>query len=109
MPHIKAKIGTCKICVDTGFPRSGEISDILVGPYTKKQVAKLSPLLLPQLLMQSNVYTPLRQAYELGMQGLQGSFPRCKRRLPGNKLKHKMVIESIVLTHNLLTDLVGQN
>ena len=109
LPHIKAKIGTYKICVDTGFPRCGEASDILVGPYTKKQVEKLSPLLRPHLLMQSNVYTSLRQASEWGMRGLQGSFPRCKKRLPGNTLKRKRVIESIVLTHNLRTDLVGQN
>ena len=51
LPHIKAKIGTYKICVDTGFPRCGEASDILVGPYTKKQVEKLSPLLCSHLLM----------------------------------------------------------
>ena len=109
LPHINATIGTYKIYVDKGFPRSGEASDILVGPFTKKHVEKLSPLLRPHILMQPNVYTSLCLASQWEMQGLQGIFPRCKRSLPSNKLKPKRVIESIFLTCKLRTDLVCQN
>ncbi len=43
------------------------------------------------------------------MRGLQGTFPRCKKRLPGNPIKQKMVIRSIVTVHNFRTDFVGLN
>ena len=51
----------------------------------------------------------LRQASEWGMRGLQGSFPCCKKRLPGNPEKQKLVISSIVLIHNFRTEIVGLN
>ena len=57
----------------------------------------------------SNVYTSLRQASEWGMRGLQGTFPRCKKRLPSDKEKRRRVIECIILVHNFRTELVGQN
>ena len=57
----------------------------------------------------SNVYTSLRQASEWGMRGLQGSFPRFKKRLPSNSRLRRLVIESIVLIHNFRTELVGCN
>jgi len=40
---------------------------------------------------------------------LQGTFPRCKKRLPGNPFKRKLVIQSIVLVHNFRTETVGLN
>ncbi len=43
------------------------------------------------------------------MQSLQGTFPRCKKRLPGNSEKKKKVIQLIVLIHNFRTELVGVN
>jgi hypothetical protein len=43
------------------------------------------------------------------MRSLQGTFPRCKKRLPGNAWKHKKVIQSNVLIHNFRTELVGLN
>ena len=43
------------------------------------------------------------------MRGLQGSFPRFKRRLPGNALKRKRMFESIILIHNFRTHLLGCN
>jgi hypothetical protein len=43
------------------------------------------------------------------MRGLQGSFPRCKKRLPGSPEKRKLVIQSIVLVHNFRTEIVGLN
>jgi hypothetical protein len=57
----------------------------------------------------SNVYTSLWQASEWGMRGLQGTFPRCKKRLPSNKEKRRCVLECIILVHNFRTEVVGQN
>ena len=95
--------------IDQGFPRTGNANLILVGLISKKQARKLAPNLSPYLLQTSNIYTSLWQASEWGMQSFQGTFPRCKKRLPGNAWKHKKVIQSIVLIHNLRTELVGLN
>jgi hypothetical protein len=35
--HIKKRIGEYKICVDQGFPQSGEAEGILVGPFPNNQ------------------------------------------------------------------------
>jgi hypothetical protein len=43
------------------------------------------------------------------MRGFQGSFPHCKKRLPGNVEKWKPVIQSIVLIHNFITEILGLN
>lgn len=96
-----------KICVDQGFPRTGLAFDILVGSYSKKSVTTLSPRLLSLLLAFAAVYVSLRQASEWGMRSLQASFQRQKRRLPSNSEKRKLVILSIILIHNLRTELVG--
>ena len=109
LPYIKDKIGSYKICVDQGFPRSGQAQDILVGPISRRRAAKLSPILRPYILQLSNCYVSLRQGSEWGMRGLQGSFPRFKRRLPGNALKQKRMFESIILIHNFRTHLLGCN
>jgi len=39
--HIKRRIGEYKICVDQGFPRSGEASGILVGPIPERSARRL--------------------------------------------------------------------
>ena len=109
MPIIKDKIGLYKICVDQGFPRSGDVYDILVGPMSRRTSGQLSPFIHPRLLQLSNCYVSLRQASEWGMRGLQGTFPRCKKRLPGNPFIRKLVIQSIVLVHNFRTETVGYN
>ncbi len=36
-------------------------------------------------------------------------FPRFKKRLPGNPVKQKLVIQSIVLVRNFRTEIVGLN
>jgi hypothetical protein len=105
--HIKTRIGTYKICVDQGFPRSGEASGILVGPIPERSARRLHRAVRDQLLRISNVYTSLRQASEWGMRGLQGSFPRCKKRLPTNNLQRRQILESIILIHNFRTEMVG--
>jgi len=107
--HIKQRIGRHKICVDQGFPRSGEASGILVGPIPERSVRRLHPALHDNLLRLSNVYTSLRQASEWGMRGMQGTFPRCKKRLPSDRVKLRLVIESIVFINNFRTHIVGLN
>jgi hypothetical protein len=43
------------------------------------------------------------------MRGLQGTFPRWKKRLPSDHFQRRLVIEAIVLIHNYRTELVGFN
>ena len=43
------------------------------------------------------------------MHGLQGTFPRCKKRLPSDFKKRWLVLENIILVHNFCTKLVGFN
>jgi hypothetical protein len=81
---IKRKIGEYKICVDQGFPRSGEAYGTLVGPVTKRAARRLHKDVREYLLRISNLHTSLRQASEWGMRGLQGTFPRWKKRLPSD-------------------------
>ena len=107
--HIKQRIGRHKICVDQGFPRSGEASGILVGPIPERSARRLHPAVHDNLLRLSNVYTSLRQASEWGMRGMQGTFPRCKKRLPSDRVKRRLVIESIIFINNFRTHIVGLN
>ncbi len=109
LPYIRERIGNYKMCVDQGFPRSGDASFILVGPISHRQARRLAANLRQYLLTISNVYVSLRQASEWGMRGLQGTFPRFKKRLPGNAFKRSLVIKSIVFIHNFRTEIVGLN
>ena len=109
LPYIRERIGNYKMCVDQGFPRSGDASFILVGPISRRQARRLAANLRQYLLTISNVYVSLRQASEWGMRGLQGTFPRFKKRLPGNAFKRSLVIKSIVFIHNFRTEIVGLN
>lgn len=97
------------ICVDQGFPRSGVLQGVLVGPYSQKKEAALAPEVRDSLLRQAAVYVSLRQASEWGMRALQGTFPRLKSRLPSCSVKRQMLLTSIVLIHNFRTELVGLN
>ena len=106
---IKKKIGEYKICVDQGFPRSGDAYGTLVGPVTKRAARRLHRDVRDYLLRISNVHTSLRQASEWGMRGLQATFPRWKKRLPSDHFQRRQVIEAIVLIHNYRTELVGFN
>ncbi len=103
------RIGHYKICVDQGFPRSGDAWNILVGPMNEHSAWRLHPTMRDYLLHVSNVYTSLRQSSEWGMRALQGSFPRCKKCLPSNFMQRRLVLESIILIHNFRTDIVGQS
>ena len=61
------------------------------------------------MLRVSNVYVSLRQSSEWGMRALQASFPRFKKRLPSDAKQRRLVIQSIILTHNFRTCIVGCN
>ena len=82
---------------------------ILVGPIPERSARRLHSAVRDNLLRLSNVYTSLRQASEWGMRGLQGTFPRCKKRLPSCKIKRRLVLESIIFINNFCTDIVGRN
>jgi hypothetical protein len=75
LPYICKKIGTYKMCVDQGLPRTGDAVDVLVGPISRTQAYRHAPNFHPFLLRLSNVYVSLCQASEWGMRGLQGTFP----------------------------------
>jgi hypothetical protein len=66
-------------------------------------------LVRDHMIRLSNVYTSFRQASEWGMRGLQGTFPRCKKRLPLDNRKRRRVLECIILVHNFRTEIVGRN
>jgi hypothetical protein len=106
---LKKKIGDYKICVNQGLPRSGDAHGTLVGPVTKRAARCLHRDVRDYLLKISNAQTSLRQASEWGMRGLQGTFPRWKKRLPGNHEQRRLVIEAIVLVHNYWMEMVGFN
>jgi hypothetical protein len=82
LAHIRTCIGLYKICVDQGFPRSGDAYGTLVGPLTKRAARRLHRNVQDYHLRIRNIYTSLRQASIWGMRGLQGMFPRCKKQLP---------------------------
>jgi hypothetical protein len=105
--QIKRRIGGFKICVNQGFPRGGDASGMFVGPVSKRQARRLHRNVRIYLLRVSNVHTLLRQASEWGMRGMQGTFPRCKKRLPGNDEMRRLVLDAILLVHNFRADYVG--
>lgn len=82
---------------------------MLVGPVTKRAARRLHRDIRDYYLRISNIHTSLRQASEWGMRGMQGTFPRCKKRLPSDSDKRRLVLEAIVLVHNFRTDYVGFN
>jgi len=61
LAHIKPRIGSYKICVDQGFPRSGDAYGT-VGPVTKCAARRLHPDMRDYYLRISNIQTLLRQA-----------------------------------------------
>ncbi len=89
LASIRSQIGSYKICVDQGFPRSGNAYGILVGPVTKCAARRLHHDVRDYYLRVSNVHKSLPQASEWGMRGLQGSFPCCKKRLPSDAPKRR--------------------
>jgi hypothetical protein len=55
-------IGDYKICVDQGFPWSGDAAGVLVGPIPERTARQLHRSVWDNMLALSNVYTSLRQA-----------------------------------------------
>jgi hypothetical protein len=107
LPYMKRKIGEYKICVDQGFPQSGDAHGTFVGLVTKWQARRLHRDIHNYLHKISNIHASLRQASEWGMHGLQGTFPRCKNCLPSDSAQRCLVIKAIVLVHNFRTKYVG--
>jgi hypothetical protein len=69
-------IGRYKICVDQGFPRSGDMFDKFVGPMSESTRKNLAPHMRRTILQRHNMYVSLRQSSEWGMRALQGTFSR---------------------------------
>ncbi len=97
---MKRRIGDYKMCVDQGFPQSRDAYGTFVGHVTKRVARRLHCDVRDYLLCISIVHTLLRQASEWGMRGLQGTFPQCKKRLPGDDEMRRLVLDAIVLVHN---------
>ncbi len=106
---LDGKIGLYKLCVDQGFPRSGDLFDKFVGPLSVNARKNLAPVLRQHIIEQHNIYVSLRQSSEWGMRALQGSFSRLKSRLTSNADKRHNIILGIVLLHNFRTEFVGLN
>lgn len=102
-------IGHYALCVDQGFPRSGDLHGRFVGPMTRRMRRKLSPEIAEYLIPLHEKYISLRQASEWGMRALQGTFSRLKSRLTSDGRKRNKIILSIVLLHNFRTEFVGLN
>ena len=94
------RIGVYAMCVDQGFPRSGDLHGRFVGPMSRKMRNKLDPELAQYLLPLHEKYVSLKQASEWGMRALQGTFSRLKSRLTSNSEKRGLIILSIILLHN---------
>jgi DDE superfamily endonuclease len=107
--EVITKIGVYALCVDQGFPRSGDLHGRFVGPMSKKMKKKLSPELAEYLIPMHERYISLRQASEWGMRALQGTFSRLKSRMTSNSKKRQKIILSIVLLHNFRTEFMGLN
>ena len=104
-----SRIGIYALCVDQGFPRSGDLHGRFVGPMSKKMKRRLSPELAEYLLPLHERYISLRQASEWGMRALQGTFSRLKSRMTSRTGIRKKIIFSIILLHNFRTEFVGLN
>ena len=74
---------------------------------TRRQARRLHCDIRNYLLWISNVHTPLRQASEWGMRGLQGMFPCCKKRFPSDSMQRRLVLEAIVLVQIFQTEYIG--
>jgi hypothetical protein len=102
-------IGDFKICVDQGFPRSGDLLNKFVGPLSRRARSNLPVETRRAALRRHNTYVSLRQSSEWGMRALQGTFVRMKSRLTSNKRKRRQILTVIILLHNFRTDVVGLN
>ena len=102
-------IGIYQLCVDKGFPRSGDLFDKFVGPLSKKTKKNLAPINRDAIIARHDIYVSLRQASEWYMRSLQGTLCRLKLRLTSNKKKRHNIILSIILLHNFRLEKVGLN
>ncbi len=104
--HISCNTGSYKICIDQGFPRSGDAYGDLVSPMTKRAAKRFHHNICNCYLCFSNIHTLLHQASKWGMRGLQGTIPRCNAHLPSDSKQQCLVLEAIVLIHNFCMEYV---
>jgi len=71
-------IGDFKICVNQGFPRSGDLLEKFVGPLSRRARRNLPEDTRRAALRRHNTYVSLRPSSEWGMRALQGTFVRMK-------------------------------
>ena len=67
-------LGSYKICVDQGFPRSGDMFHKFVGPVPQRTRDNLAPAMRQTLLKRHSMHVSPRQSSEWGMRALQGTF-----------------------------------
>ena len=103
------RLGEYAFCVDQGFPRSGKLYGIFVGPISRRTREVLSDVMRDYILDRSAAYTSLRQAAEWGMRALQGTFSRLKSRLTSDKDKREQLLLAVALIHNFRTHYAGLN
>ena len=73
-------IGENKICVDQGFPQTGDLLNKFVGPISRRDRLNLPVDNRREVIRQHKKYLSLRQSSEWGMRALQGTFIRTKSR-----------------------------
>ena len=85
---LKDQLQGYRICVDQGFPRSGDAYDILVGLYSEKTVRKLSEALPSSIGCSLHIS---EASFRVGF-GLHGTFPRIKSRLPSSSSTRYLIL-----------------
>jgi len=107
--EVVKSIGDYALCVDSGFPRRGDVEGKLVGPTGALALANMLPANRAAEIARHGVHVSLRQSAEWGMRALQGTFSRLKVRLTANRKDRRDILLAIVLLHNFRTELVGLN
>jgi hypothetical protein len=90
--QIKSRVALYKICIDQGFPRSGDEYGVLVSPITKRAVRCLHHNIWDYYLWISNIHKLLHQASKCPR-----NLSRYKTHLPSDSEQHCLVLEAIVL------------
>jgi len=80
-------IGDFKICLDQGFPRSGDLLNKFAEPISRRSRQNLPDETRREVLRRHNIFVSLRQSLEWGMRSPQGTFTRIKSRLTFIKRK----------------------
>ncbi len=104
--YLRGKIGKYKICVNQGFPRSGNAYKVLVGLVTKRQAWHLHHGVHYYLLRISHLTHWSSKQVSGVCVGFRIRF-LIKNLLPVKSEEHHLVLEAIVLAHNFFMEYVG--